>query len=460
MSRLPGGRSDSLCGRWLCKVLALSLLLFLAPSPWAHAFERYTAHGGPVKGLALSSDGRWLASTSFDYTAVLWSLPDFSERRVLIGHEAAVNAAAFSPDGRYLVTAGDDQTLRVWRLDDLLDPDKAQAPRVLRGHTAKVVDLAFSHDGTRLASSSWDGSIGLWSVPDFEILAFLSGHEGPVNAAVFSKNDHTLYSAGGDGQVRLWDVQTASYLRSMVSNGWGINVLAVDEELDLVLYGAANGLMKAVSPAGSRQPIEFSAEGPPVLALTLDAAKRRIAFGDAEGRVLIVDAATGEVERDFRAVKGPVWGLALTNSKAAVVLSGLDDFITRIPLDDFHLPAAALSGRDRRFHPGYAQGNGARQFARKCSVCHSLEADDRRRAGPTLHGIFGRRAGALPGYPYSQALAAADLIWDAQTIDALFRDGPDVVTPGSKMPLQRMTNARDRQDLIDFLEKASGKSID
>lgn len=437
----------------LCALLAAFVLFTSAAS----AFQRHTAHGGPVKGLALSPDGRWLVSTSFDYSAVLWSAGDFSEIRTLIGHEAAVNAAAFSPDGRFLATAGDDHTLRVWRVADLLWRDSEPVARVLNGHTAKVVDLAFSADGRWLASSSWDHTIGLWSVPDFERRARLDAHDGPVNAASFSADGKTLYSAGGDGHIRQWDVASATYVRSPVENGWGINVLAIDEETDLLAFGTANGRMCATSLSRPGPQRDFVTEGPPVLSLTIEAHSKRIAFGNSEGRVLIADPAADEVERDFRAVKGPVWGLALMPRCEAVVLAGLDDFITHIPLDDFETPVTAAA-QERRFHPLQELDNGARQFARKCSVCHSLEADGKRRAGPTLFGVFGREAGKVADYPYSTALAKTPIVWDADTIDALFREGPDVVTPGSKMPLQRIDNARDRRDLIDFLKSATGRA--
>jgi cytochrome c len=437
---------------------AISLILGAFFITSVAAFERHTAHGGPVKGLALSPDGRWLVSTSFDYTAVLWSVRDFSEKRTLIGHEAAVNAAAFSPDGRFLVTAGDDRALRVWRLDDLLDRTMEPVPRVLTGHTAKVVHLTFSPDGRRLASSSWDHTVGLWSVPAFENRAFLRAHQGPVHAAQFANDGRTLYSAGADGHIRLWAVDAARYMKSPVSNGWGVNVLAVDEDRDLLAYGTANGLMRLTSLDSAGPSTDFVAEGPPVLSLTLDRKTQRIAFGDSEGRVLIADTATGQVERDFGAVMGPVWGLLLMPGREAVVLAGLDDFVTRIPFDDAYLPNAAVAGGERRFHPLGELDNGARQFARKCSVCHSLEADGKRRAGPTLYGVFGRRAGTVSGYPYSAALAEANLVWNEETISALFEAGPDVVTPGSKMPIQRIKNVADREDLIDFLKSTVGQA--
>ena len=448
MFRLLGGDTASIRGRRTRTVILMMLTSILTAS--VSAFEQFTAHGGPVKSLALSPDGRWLVSTSFDYTAVLWSVPDFSERRTLIGHEAAVNAAAFSPDGRYLVTAGDDRTLRVWKMDQLLDKTPAPVPKVLTGHTAKVVHLTFSADGQRLVSSSWDHTLGLWTVPAFENLAFLRGHDGPVNAAQFTKDGLSLYSAGGDGHIRLWDIREARYLRSRVDNGWGINVLAIDEGLDLLAYGTANGGMRSVSLSGKGPSVDYVADGAPVVSLALDPTTELIAFGDSEGRVLIADVKNREIEHDFRAVKGPVWGMVLMPNRESVVLAGLDDFVTRIPFGDNSTPAAAAG--ERRFHSLDQRDNGARQFARKCSVCHSLEADGKRRAGPSLYRIFGRRAGTFSGYPYSAALARTELVWNEATIDALFKDGPDVVTPGSKMPLQRIPKAKDRHDLIDFLK--------
>ena len=61
----------------------------------AYGFDRYTAHGGPVRGLALSPDGSTLVTASFDYSAVVWGTQALEEQATLLGHEAAVNTAAF-----------------------------------------------------------------------------------------------------------------------------------------------------------------------------------------------------------------------------------------------------------------------------------------------------------------------------------------------------------------------------
>ena len=73
----------------------LSLILVAVP---AGAFDRYTAHGGPVRDLTISPDGSMLVSASFDYSAVVWTAPQIAEKSVLYAHEAAVNTARFSPD--------------------------------------------------------------------------------------------------------------------------------------------------------------------------------------------------------------------------------------------------------------------------------------------------------------------------------------------------------------------------
>jgi cytochrome c len=99
--------------------------------------------------------------------------------------------------------------------------------------------------------------------------------------------------------------------------------------------------------------------------------------------------------------------------------------------------------------------NGERQFARKCSICHSLTGSASRKAGPTLFGVFGRRAGTVAGYRYSPTLEGSGIIWTEDTIDALFDQGPDHFIPGSKMPMQRITQPEDRRDLIAFLKQAT-----
>jgi len=88
------------------RMLRLLLVLFLA-TPVAASAQEMRGHGGPVRALAISADGRLALSGSFDTSAILWDIERGLALAVLRGHESSVNAAAALPDGRF-ATAGED----------------------------------------------------------------------------------------------------------------------------------------------------------------------------------------------------------------------------------------------------------------------------------------------------------------------------------------------------------------
>jgi cytochrome c len=103
---------------------------------------------------------------------------------------------------------------------------------------------------------------------------------------------------------------------------------------------------------------------------------------------------------------------------------------------------------------GAAPERGAQVF-RACAACHTLTPDDGARAGPTLHGVMGRRIATAPGYNFSDALKGMDIVWTKDTVARLFEIGPNAMTPGTKMPEQVITSAEDRRALVEWLERVT-----
>jgi glucose/arabinose dehydrogenase len=105
-----------------------------------------------------------------------------------------------------------------------------------------------------------------------------------------------------------------------------------------------------------------------------------------------------------------------------------------------------------------ADANAGRMaFREQCSLCHSAEANDGGGGdAPSLIGVFGRHAASQPGYPYSKALAASGLIWDAATLDR-FLNSPTTLVPGVAMRVS-VPEQTTRDDLIAFLETAGASA--
>ncbi|RLK10311.1 c-type cytochrome [Ruegeria conchae] len=415
--------------RWL--VLTLGLI----PLPAWSEFFTLKGHGGPIMGIAIAQDGR-IATASFDNSVGLWTgqTPEWLE-----GHEAAVNTVVFN--GTAIYSAGDDFTLRRW-----------PGGEIVGQHKGKIVGLAASK--THVATASWDGMIGLWPVDGSEPM--LLGPTGSgVNAVEFTADGSQLYSAGVDGSVRLWDVASGQEVDRLIEHGFGVNRLVLNSIDNWIAYGAVDGVTRILDLATGDER-DFTLDRRPILALALSPDRSLLAVGDGEGFIMVIDTLNWRISQDFRAtLRGPVWALAFSNDGQNIHAGGIDEAM-------YSWPIAASEDREQMAaaEPSFLKnpnemGNGERQFARKCSICHSLSPDDQRRAGPTLYGVFGRKAGTVPDYLYSDTLQTSDIIWDEETINALFDKGPDHYIPGSNMPMQRISGSQDRIDLVTFLRHAT-----
>lgn len=102
-----------------------------------------------------------------------------------------------------------------------------------------------------------------------------------------------------------------------------------------------------------------------------------------------------------------------------------------------------------------AAGNAQRgkELFLQCSACHSLIAG-KNGIGPSLHGLFGRKAGSVPGYDYSAAMKKSNVVWNEETLDA-YLTNPHKYIPGDKMPFMGLANPQQRQDVIAYLEEAT-----
>ncbi|MEV5341186.1 XRE family transcriptional regulator [Streptomyces sp. NPDC052676] len=160
--------------------------------------------------LAFVPGGDILAGVGRDHELRLWDVTDPRRPRLTArtptGHTAYVFSLAVSPDGRTAATGAYDHTVRLWHISD---PARPRLLKRLTGHTLNVKPVAFSPDGTTLASGSDDRTVRLWDVTDprhAHTVAVLEGHRDFVDALAFSRDGRSLLSGSDDHTARLWDV--------------------------------------------------------------------------------------------------------------------------------------------------------------------------------------------------------------------------------------------------------------
>jgi cytochrome c len=424
--RLPGGD-------WCALAFAL-----LAALP---AQAQLRGHGGPVRAVAVAPDGRTAISGSFDQSAILWALERGVALNVLRFHDGAVNAAAALPDGRF-ATGGEDGRIAIWKAGET-DP-----VRVIEGHEASIVALAASKDGRFLASASWDGTARV-TPTEGGGARVLNGHQGNVNGIAFA-SDGRIVTAGYDATLRIWPAGEGP--PAIVILPTPLNAVAVAPDGEIVAAGA-DGALRILSPEG-RIRVEIEVGPTPVIGLALSPDGSRIAAATIGGAVAILERASGRGLFSLVGPGMPVWSLAFNPDGAELLTGGSDRMVRRWDMrTGEHIGGVAMTRPDD-FLAGFKGDRGAELF-QACAACHTLTPDGGNRAGPTLHGVFGRRIATAPGYNFSAPLKRMDIVWNAQTISKLFEVGPARYTPGTKMPEQTIPNREDREALVRFLEQAT-----
>ncbi len=415
--------------------LLVTITLMLSAVP-AIAQDILRGHGGPVRAMAVRPEARELVSGSFDSTVIVWDTARNTARRVLRFHAGPVNAVTILPGG-CLASAGEDRRIAIWC-------GAADVPaRVLEGHEAPVTSL--SEAGGRLYSGSFDATVRTWDYRTGAALGTATTHSAAVSAVARLGSQWAW--GGADGALGVGSQETGSQ-----RSGLPAPVTALASAGDEIVAAGSDGQLRIVGPEGVTATIEV--EGIPLASLAVSPDGKLIATAGLRGGIAIVDRHQRRIFHRLTGPGLPVWSLAFDSDSRTLFSGGADRVIRRWDAVEGRAISSALPERDPVAEAVASGERGAVVF-RACQACHTLTPDDGNRAGPTLHGVFGRRIGSAAGYVYSPALPRLDIVWTKETIARLFEIGPTAYTPGTKMPEQTIADPADRHALVEWLERVT-----
>jgi WD40 repeat protein len=328
-------------------------------------------HTDPVYAVAVSPDGRFVATGSFDKSIKLWDAKTGREVRTLggkNGHQNQILSLAFSPDGATLASGGSDNVVKLW------DVPASRAATVY-AHPAGAAQVALAADGKTLAVGGTDGTIKLWTSPDgkadYKPGRTLAGHKGAITGLAFAPNGQTLVSIGADDTLRYWN-PTKGDLLALVNSPTDFTALAVGA--NGTVYTTTDGQL-VFWPAEPKQipKLRHIAVGGTLIAAHALRTAKRVGDAATVGKALAVtpngsqvltagtgktitlwNAGNGNAERTLAAA-APVTAIAVSkNGQQVAAAHGAKPMVTLFNFNDgaaishFNPPAQVT---DLAFHP-------------------------------------------------------------------------------------------------------------
>jgi WD40 repeat protein len=331
--------------------------LVVRSGPWAV--------DAPLKALAFSPDGTWLAAAAGERGLVFNRATtatvndsqkamrpngnansarfDFARPRYLSGHDGAVTAIAFSPSGQLAATSGSDGMVRLWdprgEVVDKTQPDVLlrEIPRAaalayspegrylavgssdsirlldagsqvemarLENRSGNINRLTFSPDGAHLASAGRDWPILIWAVSGQRIELALNGHTAGVNSVAYAADGKALMSAGDDGTVRLWNATNGQPIACLTGHAGPVLSASLSHDGKLAASGGSDKKIRLWSVERKQTLATLVGHDGPVVALAFSPDGRFLvsAGGVASGQL---DVNTNETRRHLRLWRMP-----------------------------------------------------------------------------------------------------------------------------------------------------------
>lgn len=253
----------------------------------------HAAHISLVEALAMSPDGKTLASSSFQ-EVILWDPATGAIRRRLDGFAERVVCLAFSADGKLLATGGGPPTesgeIKIFDVAS----GKLQI-EIKGGHSDTVFGIAFSPDGKKLATASADKFVKVFEVATGKLVRSFEGHTQHVLDVGWKPDGKMIVSVGADDLIKTWDLEKGEQIKSFGNQKKQLTKLAFKGKTSEILVTSGDHNARTWNIDSGSAGMSFSGATDYLSAVGVSADGKLVSTGGEEGVLRIYNGATGKL---------------------------------------------------------------------------------------------------------------------------------------------------------------------
>ncbi|MGH3190597.1 MAG: WD40 repeat domain-containing protein [Streptosporangiaceae bacterium] len=239
-------------------------------------------HSSPISGI--DAHFPYVATAGYDNRVILWDARTH-EALAESRHDHLANQCRFSSSGTMLATSSSDYSARIWSIPDM------RLRAILADHEDDVEMTAISPDECRVATVSRDRAVRIYSI-DGKLLHRMDGHESDVLSVEWAAQGSQLITSGDDATVRRWDAETGTLTSTTRLGDVETDTIAIVDD-ELLFLGNDNGELVAITQ-----------EAPPNFYAAHDAGIKRLAYD--RDRLTLVSASYDRTVRFWQLMPGGI----------------------------------------------------------------------------------------------------------------------------------------------------------